>query len=197
MNDQPLQTLIIAAINAGLTERAVSGIAVKMGYQPTAQGVPSGPAIYLHKVADWPYGYPQFADVYNGTPGFVTHTETQRMITTYQLNASVLLDPSNANALTASDLVNLARDILQTQTSIVSLRSSGVAVFRITAGRQTFFVDDKGRFEGDPSYDCSFQHSRITSYAIPSTKVIKGIVQKVPSIYRNRSFTDAFTSDFS
>jgi hypothetical protein len=179
MNELQLAALIVQALMTGLAARGVTGVTIKQRYQPTAQGTPSNPTIYFQKISSWRYGYPRTSDLANQSPGVNAHVETFNMIVTYQINATCVVDPTNVNALTAGDYVELAVDILQSYATRIFLKNSNVGLFRIVKGRITYFGDDKDRFEADPSYDCSFSYQRVITSTVPSTATIIGSVTQV------------------
>jgi hypothetical protein len=181
LTETQLFTFVIAALNAGLASINVSGVIVMQDFQPTLQGAPSGSTINLHKIAEQRYGYLERSDVYAN--GVNTHTESQIMITTLQINAKVQIDPTNTTfdptGMTSSDYVNLAVSILQSDFTRWTLRNNGIAVERITKSRVNHFVDEKGRYEADPSYDCNFEYNSVITSITPSTPTIAGTVKAV------------------
>lgn len=179
MNDNLLIGFIISALKTGFTAAGLSSVIVKQGYQPTQQGTPSGPTIYLHKITVERYGFLKRSNSFNATTGVTTHTEVQKLITGYQLNATAIQDPSNTTALTAGDYLETAVAILNSDAARIFLQSNEIQVERIKNGRQSYFEDDKDRFESDPSYDCSFIHSLVRTSITPSTNVTKAGIYPV------------------
>lgn len=174
MNDAQLFSNIISVIEQGLTARGITGVSVQQDYQTSLQGAVSGPAIYLHRVGpNRPYGWLERKNKWDAVNKVNVHTETQLVITTIQINAKVQLDPTLVNfdpaQMTASDYVNAARSILNSDFARWTLRQNGIAVERITEGRAIYAKDEKERFEQDPSYDCNFEHEEVTISNTPST----------------------------
>ena len=229
MNDNILIQKIITLLQNGLSAIGQGSILILQDYQPTQEGTPSAPTIFLHKVMDERMGavYRQNAwnqtlsasftgaisanilsvsaissgslgigqtiqdgevnipqNVYINTlgsgsggtgtynlnasiaapvppesmtaiPGMV-YTETQQYITTFQFNALATQDPSNTANLTASDILNYAAYVMQSLTTITALEAIGVGVLKIGQIRNPYFVDDRDRFEANPSFDVSF-----------------------------------------
>lgn len=169
MNDNLLISFIISALNTGLTAAGITGVSVEQSYQPTDQGTTSGPTIYLHKISMQRYGFLKRSNSF--VNGVNTHKEKQLLITTYQLNATAIQNPAETAALTAGDYVETAAAILNSDAARLFLQANKIQVERIKVGRQTYFKDDKDRFESDPSYDCSFIHSLVRTSITPSTNV--------------------------
>jgi hypothetical protein len=181
VNEATLYTFILAALNAGLVAMGITGVTVSQDFQPTIQGEPSGPTLHLHTVSIQRYGYLGREDVYAN--GENTHTETQVMIATLQINAKVNNDPTmpqyNPLALTAMDYVNAAASVLQNDFTRYTLKNNGIGVFRITEGRVNHFKDEKQRYEADPSYDCMFTYTSVITSVTPSTPTIIGTVDVI------------------
>ncbi len=171
MLDNPLIILLIATIKAGEATAGIAGTPVAQAFQPTQEGVSSAPTAYMHKLFDHPLGSPQRADVWNGTK--IIHTETQDYETTFQISALSIQDPNNQEQLTASDILNLVRSILQSMDTITALNAQGVGMLRVDQVRNQPFVDDQGRNEYQPSLDFTVQHKQI----ITSTAPIVGSVE--------------------
>lgn len=68
MLDYQLYELIIQVINAGQSAAGLSSLPIVQNYQPTMQGVPSVPTIFLNKVpGDHRYGFRSATDIWNPT----------------------------------------------------------------------------------------------------------------------------------
>jgi hypothetical protein len=175
ITETQLYSLVIAAIQAGLVAfgipvpPAANGVVVKQRYQPTTQGTPSGPAIFIHTEGPQFYGYPSRKDVFDSVSGAMVHTESQVCIATFQITGAAIQDQTNPAAVSVGDLVKAAALILNSDAARISLRSSGLAVERITQIRKTHYKDDKSRFEEDPTFDCSFVYTEVNTSANPAT----------------------------
>jgi hypothetical protein len=169
MLDNPLITLLIAAITAGEVAAGIEGLPIAQAFQPTQEGVPTEPSAFLHKVFDHPLGMPERSDVWDSEAETIAHTETQRYETTFQISTLATQDPNAVDSqtqYTASDILNLVRYILQNSTTIATLQAQNVGILKIDQVRNTPFVDDRGRHEFSPSLDFVIEHVQtITSVA--------------------------------
>lgn len=179
MLDNPLITLLISTIESAEASAGLPDIEVVQAYQPTQQGVVGAPASYMYKVMDVALGSPQRSDVWNETTGIIEHTETQDYETTFQINALSIQDPDNQTQLTASDILNTIRYILQSTSTIQALANQGVGMLRVHDIRNTPFVDDYGRNEYAPSLDFIVQHKQIITSAAPIVDVVEIQVDRV------------------
>lgn len=248
MLDNPLIALIISTLNAGMASIGQSSIAVKQSFQPTQQGANSAPTIYLNKVADRQYGFPERQDIKNqplssvftgsisgqtlnvsavitgtlavgqflfgpgipgntiitafgtgtggagtyqlstdsqvasetitGYPASMVHIETTQFETTFQFSALSIQNPANTTQLTAADILNYARYVLQSQPTIATLESSGVGVLNVREVHNPAFMDDRDNFEYSPSFDVTFTHKQIIITGTPALQT--EIVQIIP-----------------
>jgi hypothetical protein len=177
MTDNQLIAVLFQVITAGLAAQAITvgtgagQVALKQSYQPRQQGAPLQPCVYLHKLSDKDYGFPMRSDVFVSA-GNTTHTETQNVLTSYQVNATAIQNPADTNALTASDYVNAVQLALSFEGGITALKTAGIGIFRITAITNTQWRDEQERFESDPSFDFIVSHKRQIVVTIPSTAAI-------------------------
>jgi hypothetical protein len=173
MNDLQLISLIDQALETGFTAQNLL-VSSQQDYQPTTQGMNSGPTVYYHVLATERHGFATTTDALNNAiPPVMIRTTSQLLITGFQFNAKSIVDPTTATSqtLTANDLTRIAAGILNNEDTKNFLQSNGVQVIRIQNSRITYWKDEKGRFEGDPSFDCFFVHQDITTAAIGSTKI--------------------------
>lgn len=231
MEDNNLIRLICTTLEAGLTGTAYD-FPIAQGYQPTQQGVASGPNYYLYKVIDKPLGFPEKTDTWGnteiaqfagsitgsvltvtsvevgsgaiapgqtitaiglpfdtlilstgtGTGGVGTynlnisttiaqqsmtsgasamiHKEVSQYETTFQLSALSTQSPDTPDQKTASDLLNYARYVLQSQMSIATFEAQGVGILKIAPVSNTPFMDDRDQFEYSPSFDFVMTHKQ-------------------------------------
>lgn len=101
-------------------------------------------------------------------PATMVHIETTQFETTFQFSALATQNPANTNQLTAADILNYARYVLQSQTAIATLESQGVGVFNVRQARNTPFTDDRDVSEYSPSFDVTFTHKQIIITGTPS-----------------------------
>lgn len=177
MNDNALLAIIISAIQTGLTAQSIT-VGIQQAYQPTTEGVPSSPTILIHKVDDDRYGWVERNDIVNlGTVVTVTHTEIEKLITSYEIGAIAQVDPSNVSALTAADYVKAVARVLQSEACILSLQALNIGTDRIQRIKTTYFRDDKGQNETYPNFIITFVHDDVLSSTINSTTTV------IPGIY--------------
>lgn len=166
MRDNQLFALIIPILNAGFAAQSLD-IIVMQNFQPTQQGVPNSPVLYLHKVSDHRYGHVHRKDEWDDEEEVERHTETQWYETTFQASALAIQDPANVNSLTAADILNTAAAILQSDSTIQALGSQNVGILRIMDIRNPYFTDDRDRFEASPSFDFTLTHEQAIITEIP------------------------------
>jgi hypothetical protein len=161
MTDNEVMAIIISTLRSGLT--SYSGLTVQQSYQPTDQGVPEGPALFVHGVIDRPYGYIAARTTYNDGDGDFDFVESEGVLNTFQVSALMPDDVGNVAALTAKDLCNSARGLLQLRSTVQALRSSGLGIARISQTRILHFTNDSGRSEEMPSFDFDVNYARVVS----------------------------------
>ena len=67
MNDNALIAQIVSVLNAGFAANGQGSIQVLQAYQPTQEGIPSGPSVFLHKVSDQRMGSPNRVNGWDDT----------------------------------------------------------------------------------------------------------------------------------
>jgi len=179
MLDKALFALLISAMNADLVARSLTNVAVKQRYQPTRQGVESGPAIYIFKVSDHRYGYPAKIEEWDRDNEIMVHKEKQIYETVFQVSALVRQQPQDVTGFTASDLVNTAAQIVQGDTFIAALRAGGVGMERAQEIRNPYFSDDFDQFEADPSFDFTVTHEQVIIKTSPVVETYEFNMQRV------------------
>lgn len=160
MNDLQLFVILRTLLLNELSAMGLSNVEVAQGYQPTQQGVPEGPIIYLHKLMTQKYGNPIESNVYNEQTGqFDTEYKMWRKVP-FQVNGRSQLDPSDLNALTASDLVNTVADIMQLPSVQQTLLTNGIGIDRIGEVKTVYDLNDKDRFEQVPTFDFVLSYNK-------------------------------------
>lgn len=153
------------------------GVGVIQRYQPVAEGVPEEPIVTMHKIGDKRYGFPKEKDEWDEDQELFVHTHEQAMETTIQFSA---LQPNGeTDGVTASDIVNAAADILQTQEAVVYFQSLGMSILRVTDIRNPYFLDDRDRHEADPSFDFTVLHKRVKMSTLPGALKFEGNIKRV------------------
>jgi hypothetical protein len=178
MTDNDLIKLIVSILNAGFTAQGLT-VSVRQSFQPTKQGVNNGAQVFFTKISDGRYGFLKRKDVYNTLTQTFDHEETQLYESTFQVNALAIQDPSDINSLTASDYVNLAASIIQSDYARSVLIAENVGILRVTAVRNPQFVDDKDRFEASPSFDFTLTYSRSL---LSTTPVVESYEHKIARV---------------
>lgn len=186
MRDNQLIAAIVGILRTGLADSAIQVVApdadnavVQQDFQPTTQGTPSGPAVFLHKIGDVPMGWPARTDALNEAQTSFDHTEMQWMQTSFQITAMAQQDPSDVNAMTASDLCNAARAIMQSDATRATLLDAGIGIYRPGELRNPYFLDEKGQYEAAPSFDFTLTHQQVI---ITSTPVVASIEVNVDRV---------------
>lgn len=238
MLDNVLFPILIGLINAGMAAQGYPEITCVQNYQPTQQGVNSGPQLFLYKIGpDELLGMPERQGVQGtgnadfmasisgnvmtvtslisgsiapnqgvvglGVPagviitaqtagtqgatgtytlnriagniastemqsaGTYTWTETQQLLSLFQITALSTQDPANPNQLTASDLANLAAHIMQSTDTVAQLEAKGIGVLKVKQVRNPYFVDDRQRYEASPSFDFTISNQQTTITGVP------------------------------
>lgn len=172
MNDNALIAILITQMQAGLTAQSIS-VGIQQTNQPTLQGVPTAPTIFLTKLGDNHYGFKHAQDTFSTVGGgIMTHTETTWLETKFQVGALAIQNPTNHTQLTAADYVKAISRGLQNEGIITALQAQGIGIYRIRDIKQTYFMDDKGRYESSPIVEFTVTHSDTMSVVIGSTDTL-------------------------
>ena len=160
MLDNQLIALLISIINSGLILRGVNGAQILQSYQPTQQGIIETPVVLISKLPDVPRGWPQRIDTWNPLTLTESHGEMQIYETHFQIGSLYPQNPS-VNSMTASDLANTVRQILQSEDCITTLFQNDVQIIRVDTVRNPYFKDDRDLFEMSPSFDIALNHKQL------------------------------------
>lgn len=179
MTETALFTLLVSIISAGLTARGINGVTVAQKYQPTQQGVPSAKSVHLFRISDTPLGHTRRDSVWSIPDSTMTDTELQTMLVTFQVSALVTPNPADLNALTAADLVRVVRRIMQSSSTIATLRQNGAATFRVAAIRNPPFTDDRGRNEFSPNFDFVISYDEISTAEAAPVETVELNINRV------------------
>lgn len=174
MTENQIWTLIVGILKTGLTG-AYPTVKVRQDAQPAMTGTPSGPAVLLHTDGARRYGYLKRDDVIE-LDGSATHTETQKYELKIQCGALYPQDPADTTGPTATDLVEAAATIMQSDATRVTLLAVGVGIYRVTDIRTPQFQDDRDVFEASPSFDFTLNYSNVSTSTIPAAnRAVAGI----------------------
>lgn len=174
---------LIAVLRAGMG-MAPEVLAIKQSNQLRAAGRPTTRALLLDKVGDYRYGQVKREDVPDPVePLLMIHRETQIYETRVRINGMAAPPPVRGappgNEPSASDLLNRAAAVLQSDTGMAALRAAGIAPLRITEVRNPTFRNDQDQFEASPSFDFLFQHDQVTVTTTPAAVVGELVVASV------------------
>lgn len=175
MLDNDLINLVSSYLDAA-SAQAGWGYPVIQKNQPSAQGIPYMPAIFLEKLFDHHYGSPAISYLYVGATDTFTTTEEQVVETTFQISALAIQDPNDLTIPTASDIANYMKQYLTSRPVIRDMFSNGVAPYRVTDVRNPYFGDERERYEANPSFDIVCVHSRPITATVGATDTVIGEV---------------------
>jgi len=169
ITDNQIYILLISTIQAAEPDFGVPnvsgqpGIPVLQSFQPTQQGVPTGPRAFLQIVGQQRIGQTQKSDIYDEEAEEMIHQETQQMLTQFQVSALSTQDPASTTQYTAADIVNLVAMILQNQQTVEALAAQGFGLQLASPTRNPKFLDDRDRFEASPSFDFNITYNLIVT----------------------------------
>ena len=166
MYDNDLIKIFLPVIDNGLIDRGLN-ISATQSYQPLNQGIELGESVYFFKVSDNRRGTTGIYEEWNILAGEKIRTEVLEYETTFQVNAYSIQDPSNTNQLTASDIVNVVLEILQSQDTIITFRNAGVGILRISDVRNPYFNNERSDFEASANFDFTLSYKRTREKVIP------------------------------
>lgn len=165
MKDNPLVSAVRSALKSRLAASSygLSAVEVKQFSQPTPQGVPTGPVVFMNRIMKNRVGHPQRKEDWNPDTEQFDYIESVQYESTFQFTASAPQDPANDTEFTADDYLSAAAAALQSDPVLISLRAQGIGVLRIGAIRGGFAIGDDGNPEEQPSFDVVFTHRDTTT----------------------------------
>ena len=198
LNDFDIADLIRSVLKRGMASMGLGSVTVKQQYQPRQVGIEEGPTLYFFKVVSPRYGYPSRKDRYNSDSNTFAHQETIWRTPTYQVSGYSIrtqmrfkdwgFAPGKNNfnrgnfsstlpLLTASDIVERAADVLQTSSTRLALLERNVGIIRITDVRESYFTNERRRYEQNPSFDfqLSYRHTITTRVDPVSSHCINSV----------------------
>lgn len=170
MTDNELFALLRGEIVAGLARRGLAGWDVVRNYEPTQQGGSLGPLVLLNKIGgDRRIGSPQQKYEWVADSATMQATYYQRYESTIQVG--ILMDEStDPAAFTASDVLSMVCDIMQTDEGMAALRAQNVGVLPVKDLRNPYNVNDRGQYAAEPTFDLvvTYRRSRLATadYAV-------------------------------
>lgn len=175
MTDAQIFTLLIAGLEAALPP----GVLVAQGYQPSQQGAPSGPGVFLHKIGDVRRGSPHRSDRLNSDETEFVHTETQQMETAFQASVMVPQRPTDPTRMSAGDLVNAVAAIIASDRMIARLRAAGAGVLALPNISNPIVMNDHDENESEPIVDFTITHRRQLVDGVPILQSIDHAIHRV------------------
>ena len=136
-------------------------VTVQQKQQPSQQGVPNGPCVFIEKLFDNRYGFMMVDIKYDPITDSVIENQTQVYQTTFQLSALSIQKPSDTTLPTASDLVSTVCQIFQGRAIIRRLSAAEIGVLRVSEIKNTYFTDDRDRQEAHPTFDLVLTYNRM------------------------------------
>lgn len=165
MIDNQLIAAMIVVLDAQLATWArtvgCEPVEVLQKEQPTKQGTPTAPTLFIEKLFDHRYGFTavSYEDVVV-VPDLMVENESQKYLTSFQISARALQDPRNLASITASDLANVACSMLQSRYALNAFGVNEIEVLRVSEVRNGYITDDQDRQEASPSFDIVLGYSR-------------------------------------
>lgn len=179
MTDNQLFTLVRSMLLAQMPARGLAGWEVARSFQPEQQGANTGPTVYLAKIGgDRRVGSPQKLSKWDEVAHVVNTAESQQYESTFQ--ASIDMDEStNPATLTPSDAANIVTDIMQSDEGLAALRAGSVGILRIGDVRNPYNVDDRNRFDANPSFDFVLTYRRGFQQTTPHAVTVESSFNRV------------------
>lgn len=158
MLDNDLIRAFLPILTQGLIDYGIGSVTVRQAYQPTQTGTESLPVITFFKVSDSRPPWAKKIDFYDFSDDQYKHEERQVYETVFQMNSLSAQNPTDANSLTASDILNTALAVMQSDTTIQQLKNQEIGILRVSDIRNVPFVDDRDQYEYSPSFDFTLRH---------------------------------------
>lgn len=184
----PINNAVFTASISGsvLNVTAVASGSIIVGSALIGDGIPNGTVIISRGTGTGSTGTYNInrllsvtSESMTSAPGSMTHTESQKYETTFQLSALGTQNPSTPDQYTASDICNLCASILQSQSTITTFQNAGVGIEKISEIRNPYFMDDREQPEASPSFDFVVTHNQIIVTTTPITSEIVLQVEEV------------------
>jgi len=179
MLESALSQLIITALSAGLTARSLTA-QIKKDNQPRQQGNPTSATLFFRHIGTINVGWPERIDTINKTTGGLDHTETQRKESRYQISALAPANLTDPTAPLTADYVNAAAAIMQSDATRALLLAANVGIQKPGNINLTYFLDEKGQHESNPTFDFILSHQDIfTTQGMVINAIIPSITNRV------------------
>lgn len=168
MLENQLHALIRTTLLAGFAGMpGYMDVQVKRAQQPMTVGANTAPTIYAQTIIPARrVGWLGRKD--RDLLGIdLSHTETQWLETTLQLNGLAWRPPTAIDLPSAADITAAAASILQSDAGLAAMGAQRVRPLRITEVRQIYFVNERDQYEANPSFDIVLSHVQIRESATP------------------------------
>jgi hypothetical protein len=179
MNDNELIAAIGTQIEAATANSGWAYEALQKD-QPTQQGVPIAPTVFLQKMFDDHFGPQSSSNTYDAANRRFIAAEVQIVVTHFQISALVTQNPDDLSIPTASDVVNQVKLYLQHRETLKELRAAGIKGIQVKKVDNQPFVNDKERFEFHPTFGLEVQHERRIERTAPAVTSAVGKPSPIP-----------------
>lgn len=171
MTERELQKFIMINLKAGFAEQGMN-IRVQRSYQPNNHAAPTEPVIVFHRLSTMPAGWVyRHSKITNGQP--VIEHSSNRLVA-YQFNA-IVKEPAHESDtdILASDLINMARLIMQSYPFLLSCRNAGINVLHASPVADVQALNESDNWENQPSVDLVFCTKESLTVGVPKVEAIE------------------------
>lgn len=180
MLDNQMYILLRQLLTVQAPLRGVGDVIYPQRYQPTQQGRNTERTVMMHKINDVAIGSAKVEQKFVAGQ-VIRRTETQSMEATFQF--TVTQPPTmEVDELTHDDVLKMIRATLQSQDAQAFLIANGASVLRVREVRNPFFINDRGQFEPNPSFDLVLKHNDIYVDGVPFVNTFTFEVLAVPNL---------------
>ena len=150
---------------------------VLLNYQPTKQGINEN-TVYFFNVGDTDIGFMGRNSKYDKDQDKLIYKELQVSQTTFQINTILKQDIENLT-ITAKDLCNYVKMILQSTETINILKENNLEILRISNIINTPFTNGADNYQYNPSFDFVIIHTQELEYNINKVDKINQTINEV------------------
>lgn len=156
-----------------------SGIEAVQAFQARQQGAQITATVYVNETRARPVGTPKRLSTWDQTNAIMLSVQGQRMETTYHIEALVPQSPAAPDALTETDVLNVARFILQSDETIAALTALNVGLLRVADMPAYYVDDDQEQHENVPFFEITFSHRMAISTTAPTVETFETVFARV------------------
>ena len=180
MNDKQLAALFMAELAPRIrAQPGLANVGLTRKFQPRMQGANTAPTVYFYKLPDHNHGWPKREDKYNAGGGLFQQTQRQLVESVFQFSAWIPQNPADAAGLSESDVLSVVSAIMQSDAILDAFRAAGVGIQRVADIRNPYFVDERDRFEAEPSFDITLSHYRTLASTLPAVDTYEANISRV------------------